>query len=70
MKLIPEAQYLFNKIMERLDCPTHSIYEEPVEFSCEQKYHIIRYLTNMLEAEEEKLYKKMAETFSTEIKSL
>jgi hypothetical protein len=46
------------------------MYEEPVPFSCEQKYHILRYLTNMLETEEEKLYKKMAETFSTGIKSL
>jgi|LakMenE01Jun11ns_1017448.scaffolds.fasta_scaffold5600362_1 hypothetical protein len=70
MKLVPEAQYLFNQVMERLDYPTHSMYEEPVPFSCEQKYHILRYLTNMLETEEEKLYKKMAETFSTEIKSL
>jgi hypothetical protein len=61
MKLIPEAQYLFNQIMERLDYPTHSIYEEPVPFSCEQRYHIIRYLTNMLEAEEEQLWKKINE---------
>ena len=59
MKLILEAQYLFNQIMERLDYPTHSIYEEPVLFSCEQRYHIIRYLTNMLEAEEEQLWKKI-----------
>jgi hypothetical protein len=61
MKLIPEAQYLFNQIMERLDYPTHSIYEEPVPFSCEQRYNIIRYLTNMLEAEEEQLWKKINE---------
>ena len=61
MKLIPEAQYLFNQIMERLDYPMHSIYEEPVTFSCEQRYHIIRYLTNMLEAEEEQLWKKINE---------
>lgn len=61
MKLIPEAQYLFNQIMERLDYPMHSIYEEPVPFSCEQRYHIIRYLTNMLEAEEEQLWKKINE---------
>jgi hypothetical protein len=65
MKLIPEARYLFNQVMERLDYPTHSIYEEPVPFSCEQKYHILRYLTNMLEAEEANLYMKIAETCST-----
>jgi hypothetical protein len=36
------------------------IYEENF-FSDEDKYHILRYLTNMLETEEAQLYKKLNE---------
>lgn len=64
MKLIPEAQTLFINIMDRLDNPSYSMYEEPVlggPFSDEEKYHILRYLTNMLEAEEDKLWKQINE---------
>ena len=61
MKLIPEAQALFVNIMERLDNPINSMYEEAVPFSNEEKYNILRYLTNMLEAEEEKLWKQINE---------
>lgn len=60
MKLIPEAQRLFNEVMNRLDNPSCSMYEEAVHyFSDEEKYNILRYLTNMLEAEEEKLWKQI-----------
>lgn len=59
MKLIPEAQQLFNEVMYRLDNPSYSIYEEAVPYGDEEKYNILRYLTNMLEAEEEKLWKQI-----------
>jgi hypothetical protein len=45
--------------MDRLDNPSYSMYEEAVPFSDEEKYNILRYLTNMLEAEEEKLWKQI-----------
>lgn len=47
--------------MDRLDNPSCSMYEEAVPYSDEEKYNILRYLTNMLEAEEEKLWKKINE---------
>ena len=61
MKLISEAQTLFINIMDRLDNPSYSMYEEAVPYSDEEKYNILRYLTNMLEAEEEKLWKQINE---------
>jgi hypothetical protein len=68
MKLIPHAQRLYNILMDELDekedeldekdsSRTSGIYEENF-FSDEDKYHILRYLTNMLETEEAQLYKK------------
>ena len=61
MKLIPKAQTLFVNIIEELDNPSCSMYEDAVTFSDEEKYNILRYLTNMLEAEEEKLWKQINE---------
>lgn len=61
MKLIPEAQRLYNEVMDRLENPSYSMYEEAVPYSDEEKYNILRYLTNMLEAEEEKLWKQINE---------
>ena len=62
MKLIPQAQRLYNILMDELDekysSRTSGIYEENF-FSDEDKYHILRYLTNMLETEEVQLYKKL-----------
>jgi hypothetical protein len=59
MKLIPPAQRLYNIVMDELD-ERCEIYEENF-FSDEDKYHILRYLTNMLETEEAQLYKKLNE---------
>jgi len=81
MKLIPQAQRLYNILMDELDekedeldekdsSITSGIYEENSRisgiyeenfFSDEDKYHILRYLTNMLETEEAQLYKKLNE---------
>jgi hypothetical protein len=74
MKLIPQAQRLYNILMDELDekdsSRTSEIYEENSRtsgiyeenfFSDEDKYHILRYLTNMLETEEAQLYKKLNE---------
>jgi hypothetical protein len=64
MKLVPIAQRLYNILMDELDerdsSRTSGIYEENF-FSDEDKYHILRYLTNMLETEESQLYKKLNE---------
>jgi hypothetical protein len=57
MKLIPPAQRLYNIVMDELD-ERCEIYEENF-FSDEDKYHILRYLTNMLETEEAQLHKKL-----------
>jgi hypothetical protein len=59
MKLIPPAQRLYNIVMDELD-ERCEIYEKNF-FSDEDKYHILRYLTNMLETEEAQLYKKLNE---------
>jgi hypothetical protein len=59
MKLIPQAQRLYNILMDELD-ERCEIYEENF-FSDEDKYHILRYLTNMLETEEAQLHKKLNE---------
>lgn len=57
MKLIPPAQRLYNIVMDELD-ERCEIYEKNF-FSDEDKYHILRYLTNMLETEEAQLHKKL-----------
>jgi len=49
-KLIPHAQSLYNIVMDEF---------ETVYYTNEQKYHILRYLTNMLESEEAKIYKEI-----------
>ncbi len=51
-KLIPRACRLFDVAMGEL---------ESIHHTSEEKYHILRYLTNMLEAEEEKLWKEINE---------
>jgi hypothetical protein len=61
-KLTAHAQRLFNVIMDDLNeqdsSKTNGVYEENF-FSNEEKYNILRYLTNMLESEEAELYKKI-----------
>jgi hypothetical protein len=61
-KLYPHAQRLFHVVMDELteqdSSKTNGVYEEDF-FSDEDKYHILRYLTNMLESEEAELYKKI-----------
>lgn len=59
IKLIPPAQRLYNIVMDELD-ERCEIYEKNF-FSDEDKYHILRYLTNMLETEEAQLHKKLNE---------
>jgi len=49
-RLIPRASRLFDIVMDELEIIYHT---------SEEKYHILRYLTNMLEAEEEKLWKEI-----------
>lgn len=62
MKLIPHAQRIYNIVMGELDeqdsSKTNGVYEESF-FSDEEKYHILRYLTNMLESKEAEFYKKI-----------
>ena len=50
-KRIPHAQRLFNAIMDDLN--------EQDSSNTNDKYQILRYLTNMLESEEAELYKKI-----------
>jgi len=49
-KLVPKAAHLFNIVMDELEVVYHTD---------EQKYHILRYLTNMLESKEEEIYKSI-----------
>lgn len=49
-KLIPHAARLFDKVMDEMGT---------IFYTCEEQYHILRYLTNMLEAEEEKIWKQI-----------
>ena len=49
-KLIPFAQKLYNIVMDEFEAESHKE---------EEKYHILRYLTNMLESEESKIYKEI-----------
>jgi hypothetical protein len=62
MKLIPHAQRIYNIVMDELDeqdsSKTSGVYEENF-FTDEEKYHILRYLTNMLESKEAEFYKKI-----------
>ena len=48
--LIPRASRLFDSVMNELEIIYHT---------SEEKYHILRYLTNMLESEEEKIWKEI-----------
>jgi hypothetical protein len=47
-----------DELTEQDSSKTNGVYEEDF-FSDEDKYHILRYLTNMLESEEAELYKKI-----------
>ena len=68
MKLIPHAQRIYNIVMDELDeqdsSKTSGVYEENF-FTDEEKYHILRYLTNMLESKEAEFYKKIKWTNSS-----
>ena len=50
LKLIPFAQKLYNIVMDEFEAESHKD---------EEKYHILRYLTNMLESEESKIYNEI-----------
>ena len=53
IKLTNIAAKICDDVMFEIDNPLHQIY------TTEQQYHILRYLTNMLEAEEEKIWKQI-----------
>lgn len=55
IKLTNIAAKICDDVMFEIDNPPHQIY------TTEQQYHILRYLTNMLEAEEEKIWKQINE---------
>jgi hypothetical protein len=55
IKLTNIAARICDEVMFQLDNPLNQVY------STEEQYHILRYLTNMLEAEEEKLWKQINE---------
>ena len=55
IKLTNIAAKICDDVMFEIDNPLHQIYTK------EQQYHILRYLTNMLEAEEEKIWKQINE---------
>lgn len=55
-------------MMDELDMQdsskTSGIYEEPL-YSLEQQYHILRYLTNMLQSKQEEINKQLTELQTT-----
>ena len=53
IKLTNIAARICDEVMFKIDNPFDQTY------SLEQQYHILRYLTNMLESEEEKLWKEI-----------
>ena len=53
IKLTNIAARICDEVMFQIDNPLDQTY------SLEQQYHILRYLTNMLESEEEKLWKEI-----------
>ena len=53
IKLTNIAAKICDDVMFEIDNPLHQTY------TTEQQYHILRYLTNMLEAEEEKIWKQI-----------
>ena len=53
IKLTNIAARICDEVMFQIDNPSNQVY------TVEQQYHILRYLTNMLEAEEEKLWKEI-----------
>ena len=55
IRLTNIAARICDEVMFQLDNPLNQVY------STEEQYHILRYLTNMLEAEEEKLWKQINE---------
>jgi hypothetical protein len=61
-KLIPQAFNIYRMVMTELEqkdsSKTNGVYEEDL-YSDEEKYNILRYLTNALESEEAELYKKI-----------
>jgi len=62
-KLTVHAQRIYNIVMGELDeqdsSKTNGTYEENF-FSDEEKYHILRYLTNMLESKEAEIYRNIS----------
>lgn len=55
IKLTNIAAQICDEVMFQIDNPLNQVY------STEEQYHILRYLTNMLESEEEKLWKQINE---------
>ena len=53
IRLTNIAARICDDVMSEVDNPLNQVY------STEEQYHILRYLTNMLEAEEEKLWKEI-----------
>jgi hypothetical protein len=53
IKLTNIAARICDEVMFQIDNPLNQVY------STEEQYHILRYLTNMLESEEEKLWKQI-----------
>ena len=53
LKLTNIAARICDEVMFQIDNPLNQVY------TIEQQYHILRYLTNMLESEEEKLWKEI-----------
>ncbi len=53
IKLTNIAARICDEVMFQIDNPLNQAY------STEEQYHILRYLTNMLESEEEKLWKQI-----------
>lgn len=58
IKLTNIASRICDEVMFQVDNPLNQVY------SIEEQYHILRYLTNMLESEEEKLWKQINENES------
>jgi hypothetical protein len=55
-KLFPRAARLYDMVIDEF---------ETIHYSDEETYHILRYLTNMLESKEAELYKKLNERNSS-----
>lgn len=61
MKLIPISFDLYNSVMYQLELfEPHPTQEIPL-YTPEQKYHILRYLINFLQAEQAEISKKIVD---------